>query len=691
MANVTGVLGHSGTNNSFVTNTRVWAGGVDPSTVEDWNPATDYTTASLVLGPGFPSTAYYSPSQDITGDAGNTFVLPRFFQMELSQLTTLAIFVIRWNTGNAAFFQQSPAGQTITSGDVVILFHNTGALFGAFEYSGADNLFGSGGLAEGDFTATAAWYNSSGLFTNSEPYLTASGDTATAESSTVVTNQLQVSGAATGGTQIFNDTDIQWAVTGGATAGGGTSNTSRTLRRSRIILDRTAYTLLGNWQERGADGVNNPTWIIDDFEMSGLVDEAIAAVGASIFTGAINTTNSSFSGVNFWNNVALGSGARGGVWQTTSGAVYNNSLLGPFGNQLNSAANDRMIARFGNQGNNSLTQANHTGFAPNYDFRSLSQITPSLGITATKWFIDIDTGAHMAFLNWLPGTPTGVDDWGFTSYFNNGTNPGGQAHVLVGTNQNPGDGDHIYTLTDADIDAGVFLLDGSWDINTSLSAADGSKSSVWLEDDDTESTFARFLLNPTGGLVWRNQHYNQATLTSGNTTPTAITALSAKTYRKYSWRQQPSDSTWGREVSVAVPQDGATPEQLATARAGGYDEHNGTTWLTNTDTSDALDLICNETALDTPAKAATFASTTGASNGSHLVAMAKSLAWAETQVNANIGTANTRIPLQYSFSGTTLDFTNNLTLGAVASTRTNTSGAYSYNLRLNTTDASIIS
>ena len=548
-----------------------------------------------------------------------------------------------------------PVGTLVYLEDTLL---NAGAVYRADVVKPANVLFDPS-----DWTIVGRYWRAD------EPFLTTTG-TVTANSTTVITNQLQVSGGATGGTQTFIDTDVQWAVTGGATAGGGNAATSRTFRRSNLILDRTAYTLLGNWSNRAT----NPTWILDDFVMSGLVDETFAAVGASLFTGAISNT-SSFNNVAFWNGIDLGDGARGGVWQTTTGQIYNNSLLGPFGNQLNSTATSRMIARFANQGNNPLTQASHTGLATNYDFRALSQISPATGLNTTNWFIDVDTAGHIAFLNWLPGAATGVNNFGFTNIFNSATNTGGQAHVLVGTNQQPGDGDHIYTVTDADIDAGMLLLNGAWDVNTSLTNATGVNNAAagWIADD------TRILTNPTGALVWRNQHYNQSTLTDNTGHVTRLvdfTDLSEKSYRKYSWLQQPDQATWGRLVTVSVPPNGASDPQVATARAGGYDIHNGTAWETSTDISDPVDLITSQTAIDTPAKAATLFAA-GGTTSSHVVAGAKLQARANV-TDANVGATNTLVPVDYGISATTVTFGVPLSIGSGV---TSSKGAGGYTIR----------
>ena len=186
---------------------------------------------------------------------------------------------------------------------------------------------------------------------------------------------------------------------------GGSSPLSHIWRNTRVSYTGPVYSFFGNFAARTA---GLPTYQWTDIEFEGDVDAATGEAFISPFTGAINLGMSSFSNVSFWNGFTLASGdARGGIWQSTSGAIYNNTLLGPFGTALNSEPRQRMIARFANQGNtgtSGLSLANHAGLATNYDMRSLGQITAAQlsGVTTPgtlQWFIDIDTAANMWFVN----------------------------------------------------------------------------------------------------------------------------------------------------------------------------------------------------------------------------------------------------------------------------------------------------
>ena len=279
------------------------------------------------------------------------------------------------------------------------------------------------------------------------------------------------------------------------------------------------------------------------------MDVATAACYLNWFTGSINRTASSFNNVSFWNRED-GVNARGGTWQSTTGTIYNNTVVGPFGTQLNlnrfgASINSRMFARFANQGDTTLTQANHAGLATNYDFRSLGQITAATttGAANLAWFMDIDTSGHIYFINWLPGRPDVSANFGFTNIFNSPISIGGQAHACVGTNATLGTGDHILTFAEADADQttgrGIFIQSGAWDVDTPPTYIPNTVAGRAL------TTFT----DATDAIIFRDQHYDRSTesTSSGNGVPTSshvarlqtINDLTQKSYRKYSWTQQP--------------------------------------------------------------------------------------------------------------------------------------------------------
>ena len=198
----------------------------------------------------------------------------------------------------------------------------------------------------------------------------------------------------------FNNVTLTLRGGGSSADQGGGGLTNYDLNDVTILANGTAYAWFGNIYAR----TNLPTYNFQDLFLSGDVDETAALCGFSILSAAIDTTNSSFNNVSLWNGNNLGAGARGGNFQTTTGAVYNNTVLGPFGVFLGSADNNgRYFGRFFNQGNNALTQANHTGLATNFDFRALSQITvantPSTG--TYSYLINTDSGGNIAFINWF--------------------------------------------------------------------------------------------------------------------------------------------------------------------------------------------------------------------------------------------------------------------------------------------------
>ena len=125
-----------------------------------------------------------------------------------------------------------------------------------------------------------------------------------------------------------------------------------------------------------------PLYNWNDVRVEGQVDSRTASSFLSFFSGAVSN-NSTFNNVSFWNRETVASGdARGGTWQTTSNGIYNNTTVGPFGNQLNGRVQSRMIIRFSNQGRpgdfaeaDARGLTNHAGVATNFDMRSLGQVS----------------------------------------------------------------------------------------------------------------------------------------------------------------------------------------------------------------------------------------------------------------------------------------------------------------------------
>ena len=527
------------------------------------------------------------------------------------------------------------------------------------------------------FSRTRIW---AGTATNSffvnDPIMINSGVTVRSNDSTVVTNRLgQHSGAASDehGTLVLTNSTIDLNSTAGANTIGGSTNTSFTFSDVKQFYSNPVYSFIGNFHTRTSGA---PTYIWNNFQVEGEADTSRAQCYMSWFTGAINRTASSFNNVSFWNN-ETGANARGGVWQTTSGAIYNNSILGPFGVEFNSVGNTRMIARFSNQGDTSITQTNHAGLATNYDFRALGQLnttnTPTLASQA--WYIDVDTGGHMYFLNWLPGRPDAFAAYGFVNIFNNATLVGGQAHVCVGTKAQLGTGDHILTFASADADQttgnGIFLQRGAWDVDappTYLTNTPSGRSVTDYSDVDD-------------AIIFRDQHYDRSTET-GNVQFSAsiggqisrlqtINNMTVKQYRKYSWLQQPNDAQFGKTVSVTPPAFNESDTQIAARRTAGYDDFNGTTWQTTTDVSDTIDPVIAQTGVASRTLA-NFAY--GIAGGTSPTARARTVSDIAAMMKAyqmnlalNPDAANTRVSLGYSIDGNTLDVGgDDITLSGIA-------------------------
>ena len=502
----------------------------------------------------------------------------------------------------------------------------------------------------------------------------------------------------------LSNSTIDMADVGGEHALGGSTPLAWQMEDVTYYQSGTLYRTIGNWHDRTI----LPTYIWDNFIVSGDVDQATAQVGINFFTGAVHA-DSSFSGVQMWNGEPLGAGARGGGWQTTSAAIYDRNLVGPFGTALN-GADLRVITRFANV-NPDFTVSNHTGLATNMDFRSLNQVTTALVPTSNTLSFILEHGVgNMAFINWLPGQPQNAERTGFDSRYG-----AGFAQVFIGTNPslaNPvgTDGDHLLTFPTSASTNGMINLQGAWDVATpTLSATGVDESGVFV------ASGTRNLSNPTGAILWRNQKVVETAAGADATFGrfNAFTPLATNTYRKYSWLQQPSQtvlnaagqthrqwmddsdplhvfdnfvpddsqsSGFGKLITVTPPTIGAVdtiadettalPVSVERARANGYDIFNGATWETSTDISDGTDIImrdANGGAFDTFNKAFAIGNggdTGGFTTGSGVLAGMKALAYRAATGTSDgrtggvdyVGTTNNLIETHYTVTGTTVDF-----------------------------------
>ena len=536
-------------------------------------------------------------------------------------------------------------------------------------------------LATQFLTGTKVWAGAASqtAYVANDPIIISSGFTVTGDDCHIVTDRIGTHGAtSTAGTFVLTNSAMDMFNTGGGPSIGGSNALSCTFTDVKHLFSTQSYSFMGNFHGR----VTNPTYIWNGFQVEGDVDIGTARCFLNWFTGAINRTNSQFNNVSFWNNQA-GAAAKGGTWQTTTGTIYNNTLVGPFGTEFNNITNFRLLARFANQGDTAITQTNHAGLATNYDFRSLGQITTAAVTNAASyhWAIDVDTGGHIYFINWLPGRPEVSANFGFANIFNSdAAGVGGQAHVCIGTNPVVGTGYHALTFDSATVNntgnAGVFVQSAGWDVNTlptyrtnDLNAATGR-----VITDYTDAT---------GAIIFRDQHYDQSTQNTNSGFQTiggytsrlqTIADMTAKSYRKYSWTQQPSDTTFGKLVTVTPPVFNETDVQIAGRRTGGYDIFNGTTWETTTDISDPVDPIITESGhvlFDTLTFGTLGIGGTPTTAGqthtlADLVAMVKGYLLIEARTA--LDTLNTRIPLGYTISGSDVNFGNaNIMLSATAS------------------------
>ena len=460
------------------------------------------------------------------------------------------------------------------------------------------------------------------------------------------------------------------------------------------MIDTAVVGSLGSYATWGCWNTVEATWVLENFTLA-LDIAAGDAATLSIFTGRLNAA-SRFQNPSFWNGLT-GAAARGGVWQTASNLIYNGVVTAPAGIDFNTA-NVRVFHRWAPQiTSGTLTTANHTGCAPNFDFRSLQHIDNS----AAAFFLDCDLNASMAHINWLPGVPINSLRHGFKSYWS-----AGRAQVFVATNpvlENPVgvDGDHLLNFSTADITStghlGVYLpTTEAWNPTEGNAVYDAEM----ITNKSQAVTTATL-----NGLYFRNQKFNETagTQDTSATNFDEFIDLTPKTYRKYSWLQQPAQtvlnadgqthrewmddsdplhvfdnfvpddtqsSGFGKLLTIAVPPNNATEPQVQAARDGGYDIYNGTTWETSTDISDETDVImrdANSGAFDTFNKAFAIGNggdTGGFTTGSGVLAGMKALAYRAATGTSDgrtgnvdyVGTTNNLIETHYTVTGTTVDF-----------------------------------
>ena len=442
---------------------------------------------------------------------------------------------------------------------------------------------------------------------------------------------------------------------------GGSSPVSLHWTDVTLHFQDTSYSWHGNFGTTGT----LPTYRFNNVNFWGNTNDAAtdAQNFYSIFTSSADFASSEFNNVSFYNDQILGSGETlGGYWQTTSTANNLNTVLGPTGNNAaNPGNNRRAMIRFAGT---SEPTGDHAGLVSNLDFRAVAQAQSS-----APWGINIDGGGRVRFINWLPARNSGSGPTNFVSQFGGGTGTFvGRAEVFVGTNPVTTDGgDHTFTFTTANItDAGDATQFGPSSGQGILILPDTAWDPAVVQALTTETVHE----NITNGFAFRQQNYAR-TAANGNYATVdslAIADLTSPSYRKYSYRQQTDNDTWGREIFVSVPPFAATDEQITTARNGGYDLYNGLTWDTETVVDDPLDpyvalLSVGNTAFADPGPAETLLNVVGGVNtGSRFPVTVKA--------NRYAAITNTHEDLPYSFAVAEVTFDRSITLDGDAATLT---------------------
>ena len=541
-------------------------------------------------------------------------------------------------------------------------------------------------------TRTWAGGSTTAYVTNQVITLTG-GVTLTAEECTIILSRLGLhntnSGLAFKGVLDFTNVTVDMndisIVGNAASAIGGSDNLSYDWTNVRVL-----FTNQGFYRYFGSDSTRStgqPTVNWNNVELWGDTTNNFAAL-AAVFTN-INS-NSVISGVSLTNGEAVGSAdLKGAILQGDGRLSWPNVTLGPLSTPFNGNTDAQLIMRFA-AGQTPVTD--HIGIVSNLDFRSMNDLT---GVSTSNYIMDIDAGAHVAFVNWLPGQPTTFNSNGFVSNFGIAS----RVHVFVATNPDLGTGEHLISFNRATVNPNIQVVQGQGGL-TNINIGESTAgvllpaTEAWNRTRVTSGTFNSndqfdffesipatgqgLVVDGTevsNGIFFQHQGYSpQGSNSAGGYQGTVrnFQPLTGKSYRKYSWTQQPNSISdtegFGKLITVSVPVNGATDAQVATARTGGFDLYNGNTWESSTNVSDAIDAILSQTALDTVAKTTALVNTIGGVTiGSHLVAGAKLATW--NGINAaGITDANTRRELNYGVSATTVTFAGTLDLSATAPT-----------------------
>ncbi len=430
-----------------------------------------------------------------------------------------------------------------------------------------------------------------------------------------------------------------------------------------VVSVTTEYRAVGNWAGTNRSFIfNNVNWATD-------IDEDLALANIHFFFSAATGT---FNNVSYWNNIDLGLGAAGSVPGLPGTSNHANTVFGPFGIRLNGptvpdTATHSCLFRMANQGRGGVNVAStdSQSWCYNFDMRAWGQLDQS----TRNFYIDHDSGGSMLLLNPLWGRPQNFVSFQFVNIFGTLTNRTRQAVV---TNPVCTDSDVRYALpggTTANSRAAVaFLVPTTFANDSALAHGFFTGNSQII--DGPPNGFG-FIVQDVS-LDGQNNSYANA-VTNGTDITSLPTDLS---FRQYSWLQTPTNVLFGRTLTVAVAPDNATEQEIATARAGGFNTlvEGGFSdeWVVNTD----LDLITNQTEIDSITKANTVLNTLGGvDTGSYLVAGAKFRSYSDI-TNANIAAANTKIDLDYTVTASEVAFDGDLTLRSDAAADLAASAVY---------------
>ena len=314
-----------------------------------------------------------------------------------------------------------------------------------------------------------------------------------------------------------------------------------------FFLDASDFFQFGKWRASTGDD-----WQFNNVSLFAPPNGSEARMGLNTVQQGANAV---FNNVRFYNGDP--DNPEGCSLEATARVNLENATFGPIGR---SAFSNNIFARFDHRqaaGNNPTLPL----LGLDLRYMSTAAATANLGLTTFG-----DGGAsrtlRVLILNPLIGRPTGTgslylrrEDFGEAA---------GPTRFITAIATNPvaaSGGNHFHR----------YILSNSVEAFMALPAQITPTTTIAAVAND-------IIDNPEHGLMFIEEEYIPSTASQSQVSPITqeqFPTLASKSYRKYSWLQQPDNNTFGREFTVTPPPettDGSVMSDatVAVARANGY-------------------------------------------------------------------------------------------------------------------------